>query len=104
MANLTQAIATYSFVDRPPINLGTVDPSDTSVALLARIDALMSSAAASFNARQYDDAISEYHAIESLIYAHLDPEWVPNWAASSGLFCREIRCCSTRYSQPRLNG
>lgn len=77
MANLTQAIATYSFVDRPPINLGTVDPSDTSVALLARIDALMSSAAASFNARQYDDAISEYHAIESLIYAHLDPEWVP---------------------------
>jgi hypothetical protein len=77
MPSLTQAIATYSYIDRLAIDFGTVDPSDTSVALLARIDGLIDSAASSFNARQYDDAISQYHAAESLIYSHLDPQWPP---------------------------
>jgi Tc toxin complex TcA C-terminal TcB-binding domain len=77
MASLTQAIATYSFVDRPQIDLGTVDPADADAAMLARIGSLMASAASSFNGRNYDAAITGYHAAESLIYAHLDPQWVP---------------------------
>lgn len=78
MANLTQAIRTYSYIDRAPIDLGTADLSDSDVALLAQIDALLTAAAASFNARGYDAAISQYHGTESLIYAHLDPQWVPD--------------------------
>jgi hypothetical protein len=77
MLNLTQAIRTYSYVDRPQIDLGTLDPSNTDTALLARIDSLLDTAADSFNAREYDDAIGAYHAAESLIYAHLDPQWEP---------------------------
>jgi len=77
MPNLTQAIATYSFIDRPHMDLGTFDPSDSNTAILTRIEALMTSANASFNARKYDDAIKGYHATESLIYAHIDPAWVP---------------------------
>ncbi|MGA2736452.1 MAG: hypothetical protein ABSG65_03265 [Bryobacteraceae bacterium] len=77
MPTLTQAIATYSYIDRPAINLGTVDPSNTDTAMLAQIESLMASAAASFNARQYNDAISSYQAAESLIYSNLDPEWEP---------------------------
>jgi hypothetical protein len=77
VSSLTQAIAIYSYIDRPQIDLGTVDPTDTDAALLVRIDALMDSAADSFNDRQYDDAINTYHAAESLIYANLDPQWSP---------------------------
>ena len=68
MVTLTQAIRTYRYIDRPQVDLGTVDPSDPHIALLARIDALMAAAAASFNARQYNDAITTYHGAESLIY------------------------------------
>jgi len=77
MATLTQKIATYSYISRLPINLGTLDPSNTDTALLVQINALMTSAAASFNARKYNDALSSYHAAESLIYSALDPQWVP---------------------------
>jgi tetratricopeptide (TPR) repeat protein len=77
MATLTQAIATYSYIDRPIVNLGTVDPGDTDIAVLVRIASLMSQAAASFSARQYNDAITTYHAAESLIYTNLDPTWQP---------------------------
>ena len=78
MATLTQAIATYSYIDRPSIDLGVVDFSDPDFALLTQVNSLMASAAASFSARQYDDAITGYHAAESLIYAHLDPQWTPD--------------------------
>ena len=37
----------------------------------------MTAAAASFNTRQYNDAIMTYHAAESLIYSQLDPQWEP---------------------------
>lgn len=77
MVTLTQAIATYSYIDRPTIDLGTIDTSNTEIALLTQVDSLMASAATSFNARQYNDAVSTYHAAESLIYANLDPQWEP---------------------------
>jgi hypothetical protein len=77
MTTLTQSIATYSFVDRPTLNLGTLNENDSDIALLVRVNALMTEAAASFNARQYDLAIGLYQAAESLIYSTLDPEWVP---------------------------
>jgi hypothetical protein len=77
VVSLTQAIRTYSYIDRPAVDFGTVDPSDANTALLARIDALMTAAAASFNARQYNDAIRTYHGAESLIYSQLDPQWEP---------------------------
>ena len=77
MTSLTQAISTYSYIDRPSVDLGTVDQTGTDIALLVRVDMLMTSAAALFNARQYNDAISTYHAAGSLIYTALDPEWEP---------------------------
>jgi hypothetical protein len=77
MATLTQAVATYSYIDRPQIDLGTMDQTNPDIALIVRVNTLMSSAAASFNARQYNDAIENYHAAESLIYSALDPAWVP---------------------------
>jgi hypothetical protein len=77
MATLTQAILTYSYVDRAPIDFGTVNQDDPDIALLVRVNSLMSSAAAAFSARRYDEAISDYHAAESLIYSQLDPQWAP---------------------------
>jgi hypothetical protein len=41
----------------------------------------MAAAAASFNARQYNDAITTYHGAESLIYSQLDSEWDPELGA-----------------------
>jgi hypothetical protein len=75
--SLTQAISTYSFVDAPAIDFSGIDSALANAALLIQINSLMASAAASFNARRYGDAINTYHAAESLIYAHLDPEWTP---------------------------
>jgi hypothetical protein len=77
MPNLTQAIATYSYIDRPAIDLGRIDPSNSDIALLTQVNSLLAAAAAQFNARQYNDAINSYHAAESLIYANLDAEWQP---------------------------
>jgi hypothetical protein len=77
MPTLTQSIATYSYIDGPVIDIGIFDTNNTDIALLAQIDSLLASAATSFNARQYGDAISTYHAAESLIYTHLDAEWDP---------------------------
>jgi hypothetical protein len=77
MPTLTQAIATYSYINRPALDLGTIDLTNPDIALLTQINSLLASAAASFSARQYDDAINTYHAAESLIYANLDPQWVP---------------------------
>ncbi len=81
MPSLTQAIATYSYIDRPSIDLGTADAGDADYALLTQVDALLASAAQSFNGRQYNDAITSYHAAESLMYAHLDPQWSPDLGA-----------------------
>ena len=77
MPTLTQRVSTYSFIDRPPVNPRAVGTSNTDAALLAEIDALLASAAASFNARAYADALDDYFACESLIYAQLDPQWDP---------------------------
>src|SRR5215469_2449223 len=77
MATLTQAIATYSYIDRPSIDLGTVNQNDPDIALLLKVNALMAAGAAAFNSRQYSDAISSYQAAESLIYSILDPAWIP---------------------------
>jgi Tc toxin complex TcA C-terminal TcB-binding domain len=74
---LTQRISTYSYIDRTAISLGTIGTSDTDAALLAQIDSLLASAGASFNARDYDGALTAYFSAESLIYAHLDPQWDP---------------------------
>jgi hypothetical protein len=75
---LTQRISTYSYIDRPAIELDAVGTSDADAALLAQIDSLLSSAGASFNARDYDAALTAYFSCESLIYAHLDPQWDPD--------------------------
>jgi hypothetical protein len=75
---LTQRISTYSYIDRPVIQLEAIGTSDTDAALLAQIDALLTSAGASYNARAYDEALSSYFSCESLIYAHLDPQWDPD--------------------------
>jgi len=80
MASLTQRIRTYSFLDRPAVDISVVDTTDTDAALLAQIDSLLNSAAASFAARDYSDALNTYFACESLIYAHLDPQWDPDLA------------------------
>lgn len=72
---LTQRISTYSYIDRPAIELGAIGTSDTDAALLVQIESLLSAAAASFNARKYNDALTAYFSRESLIYAHLDPQW-----------------------------
>ena len=78
MASLTQRIRTYSFLDRPQVDISVVDTTDTDAALLSQIDSLLNSAAASFAARDFNDALSTYFACESLIYAHLDPQWDPD--------------------------
>ena len=44
---------------------------------LGYFDAVSCSAAASFAARDYNGALNTYLASESLIYAHLDPQWDP---------------------------
>ncbi|MGP0028117.1 MAG: hypothetical protein ACLPKE_32900 [Streptosporangiaceae bacterium] len=77
MPTLTQSILTYSYIDRPTIDLGTIDTTNTDIALLVRVNSLMASAASAYNAREYDDAIQDYHAAESLIYTNLDPQWEP---------------------------
>jgi tetratricopeptide (TPR) repeat protein len=77
MGTLTQLISTYSYVDRPAIDFGTVDLANADIALLARVDSLLTEAAAAFSSRNYDAAISSYHAAESLIYTNLDPSWQP---------------------------
>jgi hypothetical protein len=77
MATLTQKIATYSFIDRPAITLTPSETTNPDTATLANVASLLSAAAASFNARNYNDAIDKYHSAESLIYAHLDPQWSP---------------------------
>ncbi len=77
MATLTQTLLTYSYVDRPALELGLSGASDPDAALLAQIASLLAAAAASFNGRDYGTAIDTYHAAESLIYAHLDPQWSP---------------------------
>ncbi len=75
---LTQQISTYSYIDRPAIQLDEVGTSNADAALLAQIDALLTSAGASYNARNYDEALSSYFSCESLIYAHLDQQWDPD--------------------------
>lgn len=77
MTTLAQAVATYSYIDRPMIDLGTVDQNDPDIALLVKVNTLMASAASSFTSRTYSDAINSYHAAESLIYSALDPGWAP---------------------------
>jgi tetratricopeptide (TPR) repeat protein len=77
MATLTQAVATYSYIDRPMIDLGTLDQNDPDIALLVKVNTLMASAASSFTSRTYSDAINSYHAAESLIFSALDPGWTP---------------------------
>jgi hypothetical protein len=77
MASLTQRMRTYSFLDRPQVDFSVVGTTDTDAALLSQIDSLLSSAAASFAARDYNGALNTYLASESLIYAHLDPQWDP---------------------------
>ncbi|MDN7676662.1 hypothetical protein QZM22_30335 [Burkholderia oklahomensis] len=77
MLSLTQRVLTYSFIDRPPVNPRAIGTSNTDAALLAQIDALLASAAASFKARAYDNALGDYFACESLIYAQLDTQWDP---------------------------
>ena len=81
MASLTQRIGTYSFLDRPSVDISVVDTTDTDAALLSQINSLLNSAASSFAARDYSDALNTYFACESLIYAHLDPQWNPALAS-----------------------
>src|SRR5580700_11741114 len=78
MATLTQSIATYGFIDRAPVDLGPVDPTSSDTTLLLEIDKMLTAAAASYNASQYAAAIASYKASESLIYAHIDPQWSPS--------------------------
>lgn len=77
MPSLTQRIRMHSFLGRPAVGVNVVDGTDTDAALLSQIDSLLNAAAASFAARHYDDAVKIYLACESLIYAHLDPQWDP---------------------------
>jgi Tc toxin complex TcA C-terminal TcB-binding domain len=77
MPSLTQRIRMHSFLDRPAVGTSVVDSTDTDAALLSQIDSLLNAAGASFTARHYDDAVKIYLACESLIYAHLDPQWDP---------------------------
>jgi len=78
MPTLTQSILIYNYIDRPTIDLGTLDTSDADFALLSQVDTLMAQAATAFNARRYQPAIDAYHAAESLIYSQLDPQWKPD--------------------------
>jgi len=78
MLSLTQRIRTYSFLDRPAVGTSVVATTDTDAALLSQIDSLLNTAGASFTARNYNDALSTYFVCESLIYAHLDPQWDPD--------------------------
>jgi multidrug efflux pump subunit AcrA (membrane-fusion protein) len=77
MATLTQQLTTYAYLNRPSLAITVVDDSNGDVALLAQIDALLASAGAAFAARNYADALDGYFACQSLIYAHLDPQWRP---------------------------
>jgi tetratricopeptide (TPR) repeat protein len=81
MATLTQKITTYCFVDRPAINLTPADSSNPNTALLASIASVLSAAATAYQTRDYAAAIDQYHSAESLIYAHLDPQWSPSIGA-----------------------
>ena len=81
MTTLAQAIATYRYLDRPVIDLGTVNTSDSDIAFVLRVNTLLADGAAALNARQYADAISNYRAAESLLYSVLDPQWQPEVGA-----------------------
>ena len=104
MATLTRAILTYSYVDRAPIDFGTVNQDDPDIALLVQVNSLMSSAAAAFSARRYDEAINDYHAAESLICSQLDPQWAPSSAPASGRSFPATGRCSSRCCRRRRNG
>jgi tetratricopeptide (TPR) repeat protein len=80
MLTITQRIRTYSFLDRPAAEVSVVNTTDTDAALLSQIDSLLNAAAASLTARDYDSALKMYITCESLIYAHLDPQWDPGLA------------------------
>jgi hypothetical protein len=77
MLTLTQRVSTYSYIDRPSRDLAASGTSDPDVALLAQIAAMLAGAASYFNGREYANALSAYFDCESLIYAHLDPQWNP---------------------------
>jgi hypothetical protein len=44
MPTLTQAIATYSYINRPALDLGTIDLTNPDIALLTQINSLLASA------------------------------------------------------------
>ena len=78
MSSLTQRVLTYGLLARPFIDTSVVDTTTTNAALLSQINSLLGSAAASFTARDYNGALNTYFASQSLIYAHLDPQWDPD--------------------------
>ncbi len=104
MVTLAQAIAIYSYIDRTNIDLGIVYSSDLDFALLTQVNSLLASAAERFSARQYNDAITGYHAAESLIYAHLDPHWTPDLGSRFRPLCPGILLCSVPCRQPHRSG
>ncbi len=78
MVTLTQAIASYSYIDRPWITREFSDEASADMALLQQVDQLLRAAGTAYTRRQYDDAIDSYRQAESLIFAHLDPLWRPD--------------------------
>jgi hypothetical protein len=80
--SLTQAIVTYSCTGQPSKIASDLGSANVNSALLQKIVSLMAAGAAALAARKYQTAISEYRAAESLIYAHLDPQWDPELGPS----------------------
>lgn len=86
---LTQAVATYGQAGKPagvptsiPPGLGT---SNADTLLLEQITDLLGEAAADLANRQYANAVSKYKSAQSLIYAHLDPQWDPHLGLLPGV-------------------
>jgi hypothetical protein len=75
---LTQAIKTYSLAPAPSKIPGSLSNGNDDTTLLQQIVSLINEGATALAARQYQDAIADYRAAESLIYSQIDPQWDPH--------------------------
>jgi tetratricopeptide (TPR) repeat protein len=82
---LTQSIATYS-QNWQPLNIASVAGSKNGdSALLEKIVSLLQEAFSQMSAGQYQNAILQFNAAESLIYSHIDPQWNPQLGSLLGI-------------------
>ena len=82
---LTQLIVTYSALAAPSNVAAGLEPDNADTTLLETIVHLVSEGSMQLAARDYQGALAKYATAESLIYAHIDPQWDPGLGAVLGV-------------------